>query len=148
MSSFVKQVEEEANRVYSQNRLSLAEPRLVFSRALETRFNDLKRVSSGKEKKEYESDICRLFVSRAAMEINAKQHKQAKLVFDEAFKHDFCERSSIVWIAYINFYIREKKTDLSRKHLREAVDTVDVIFNMYFYVAGQSSRDLGVLGSI
>lgn len=126
MSSLVKQVEAEAQKAFEQNPTSLAGPRAVYSQALEKRLQDLTQVNSAKEKTACESDICNLYVSRAAMEINCKQKKQAKLVFDEALKHDFCNRSNMIWKAYINFCIREGKAETARKHFRTAVDSVDV----------------------
>lgn len=126
MSQFVKQIEEEAQRAFKQNPKSLADPRMVYEQAMEKLHTDLSQANSLKKKKECEFDICHLYVSRAAMEINFKQNKKAKMVFDEAFKNDFCKQSNIVWKAFINFYIREKKIEAAKKYLREAVETVDV----------------------
>lgn len=133
MSSFVKQVETDAEKVFEQNTTSLAGPRAVYTQALEKRFLELKQVNSAKEKAACESDICNLYVSRAAMEINFKQKKQAKLVFDEALKHDFCKHNNIVWKAYVNFCIREGKVEVAKKHLREAVENVDVHLTVSFH---------------
>ena len=129
MSSLVKKVESDAEKAFEQNSTSLTGPRAVYSQALEKRLMDLQQVNSAKEKVACEEDICNLYVSRAAMEINFKQKKQAKLVFDEALKHDFCNRSTVVWKAYINFCILEGKVEVARKLLQTAVESVDVMIH-------------------
>ena len=132
MSSFVKQVVAEVSHIFEQNPRAIEQGRGVYKSALEKRFNDLQKVTNTvEEKREYESDICHLFIHRATMEINLRQKKQAKNVFDEAFKHSFCNRSSLVWKAYISFYIRENKIEEAKKLLSHAVQNVDVI-GFYF----------------
>ena len=128
MSNIVRTVETNAEVEFNKNPTSLITPRAIYSNAIESRTRDRAAATSEKEREECEEDICGLYISRAAMEIRLNQKKQAKLVFDEALKIDFCRKSVLIWKAYINFYIREGKYDSARKYFKEAVKSVDVRF--------------------
>lgn len=126
MSSFIRSIETQAEESFNKSPTSPAGARSVYESALQAKKDDLNRVGSAREREECENDICELYISRAAMEIRLKQKKQAKLVFDEAFKLPYCAKSFRLWKAYINFYIREGRIESARKYFHKAVESVDV----------------------
>ena len=130
MSLFVQGIEEEANNALAKNPTSLEAPRAIYKKALERKKNAIARCSSKREQTEHEREIRELYISRAAMEIQMGQKKQAKNVFEEAMKLDFCRRDPIFWKAYINFFIRVGKNELARKCFKRAVEHVDVSYFM------------------
>ena len=128
ISLFVQRTEEEANRALAKNPTSLDVPREIYKKALEAKILDTKRCSSVRERTGYEEEIRELYISRAAMEIQMGQKKQANLVFEEAMKLDFCRRDPVFWKAYINFFIRIGKYERARKLFKKSLEHVDVGF--------------------
>ena len=87
ISLFVQRTEEEANKALAKNPTSLDVPREIYKKALEAKILDTKRCSSVRERTGYEEEIRELYISRAAMEIQMGQKKQANLVFEEAMNN-------------------------------------------------------------
>ena len=149
ISVFVQRTEEEANKALAKNPTSLDAPREIYKKALESKIIATKRCSSVRERTGYEEEIRELYISRAAMEIQMGQKKQANLVFEEAMKLDFCRRDPVFWKAYINFFIRIGKYERARKLFKKSLEYVDVSLGRgRWRLAQPGAANLGLLGKV